>query len=81
MSMIEVVAKVCGAQRCIPPNPDREGYHWVRRFRGGPAIPLHWNPVWWRNADRGWEGMTLEPRQPNNTGYRRASFFITRYYR
>lgn len=54
MSMIEAVAKLCGLPRCIPLNPEKDGYHWVRRFRGGPAIPLHWNTTWWHNADRGW---------------------------
>jgi hypothetical protein len=54
MSMIEVVAKLCGLPRCTPPNPEVSGYRWIRRYRGGPAIPLHWNATWWRNADRGW---------------------------
>jgi len=53
-TLIEAVDKLCGLPRCVPPDPERDGYHWIRRFRGGPAIPLHWNATWWRNADRGW---------------------------
>lgn len=53
-TMIEAVAKLCGLPRCVPPNPEVSGYHWVRRYRGAPAIPLHWDALWWHNADRGW---------------------------
>lgn len=68
MSMIEAVAKLCGLPRCVPPNPEHEGYHWVRRFRGGPAIPLHWSPTWWHNADRGW-GMWGQPDRESEWEY------------
>lgn len=67
-SMIEVVAKVCGLPRMIPQNPEKEGYHWVRRFRGGPAIPMHWNPTWWHNADRGW-GVWGQPERESEWEY------------
>lgn len=40
--------------RCIPTNPERDGYHWVRRYRGGPAIPLAWFANWHENVGRGW---------------------------
>lgn len=50
--MVEAVAKLAGLPRCVPENPEQEGYHWVRRYRGAPPIPLFWNPMWWHNADR-----------------------------
>lgn len=50
----DVFAKVSRKARCVPPNQEKDGYHWVRRFRGAPAIPLMWNATWWRNADNGW---------------------------
>lgn len=66
--MLEAVAKVTGAFRCVPPVWDRDGWHWVRRFRGGPAIPLHWNERWHRNADRGW-GMWGQPDREDQWEY------------
>jgi hypothetical protein len=38
----------------IPPEPSKTGYHWVRRYRGGPAIPLWWNATWHENGGCGW---------------------------
>ncbi len=40
--------------RCIPSNPDRDGYHWVRRWRGGPPVAIAWFALWHKNAGRGW---------------------------
>lgn len=54
--------------RCLPPNPDREGYHWVRRYRGAEPIPLHWFPDWHRNAGRGW-GKHSEPDREDQWEY------------
>jgi hypothetical protein len=51
---INAMLKVPSAERCIPPNPETHGYHWVRRYRTGPIIPLCWHPEWHRNAGRGW---------------------------
>jgi len=41
-------------RRYIPPWPDLPRYHWIRRFRGGPAIPLFWNATWHANGADGW---------------------------
>lgn len=53
---------------CIPQNPEFDGYHWVRRYRGGPAIPLFWNALWHANANRGW-GDWAEPHRENEWEY------------
>ena len=52
-----------GGRRCVPPNPDVDGYHWVRRYRGAPPIPLHWCALWHENAGRGWGQWTQEERE------------------
>jgi hypothetical protein len=57
-----------GATRCIPPNPDVDGYHWVRRYRGGPAIPLAWFALWHTNSGRGW-GKWCEPNREDQWEY------------
>ena len=54
--------------RCIPPNPEQEGYHWVRRYRGAPAIPLAWFPEWHKNAGRGW-GQYSQPEREDQWDY------------
>lgn len=66
--LISAIAKVCGLPRCIPQNPERDGHHWVKRYRGGPAIALFWNAQWWRNADRGW-GSYEEPDRESQWEY------------
>lgn len=68
MTMVEAVAKAFDNSRCIPPDPEREGYHWIRRFSGAPAIPLLWNPMWWHNADRGW-GRWCQPEREDQWEY------------
>jgi hypothetical protein len=40
--------------RYVPPFPERTAYHWIRRFRGGPAIPLWWCAEWHKNGKEGW---------------------------
>lgn len=47
-------------KRFLPPDPEVDGYHWVRRFRSGPAIPLYWTASWHRNAGNGW-GRNSQP--------------------
>jgi hypothetical protein len=42
------------SMRYVPPFPHNSGYHWIRRFRGGPAIPLYWNALWHHNNAQGW---------------------------
>lgn len=66
--MLEAVAKIAGKARCVPPDTERAGYHWVRRFRGAPAIPLYWNPIWYHNADRGW-GSYCQPDREDDWEY------------
>lgn len=45
------------AGRLIPDMPERQGYHWVRRYKLAPAIPLFWYPDWHANAGNGWGGI------------------------
>lgn len=66
--MVEAVAKLSGLARCVPDNPEQEGYHWVRRYSGASPIPLFWNPTWWHNADRGW-GSWGEPEREHKWEY------------
>lgn len=54
--------------RCIPLDPERDGYHWVRRYRGGPAIPLAWFANWHQNVGRGW-GEWSEPDREDQWEY------------
>lgn len=52
--------KPCPPARFIPPFADQSGYHWIRRYRGAPCIPLYWNAEWHKNAGEGW-GSGAEP--------------------
>jgi hypothetical protein len=54
--------------RYVPPYPDISGYHWIRRFRGGPAIPLYWNALWHRNGAQGW-GQWAQPDREDQWEY------------
>lgn len=56
------------AVRCTPPDPGRDGYHWVRRYRGAPAIPLYWNAIWASNTGSGW-GQWQEPDREDQWEY------------
>lgn len=61
--MADAIALLVGKSRCVPTDPEREGHHWVRRFKGGPAIPINWSPTWWHNADRGWGSYSQPDRE------------------
>lgn len=61
--MVEAIARINGKPRCVPLNPERDGYHWIRRWRGGPAVPFHWNATWYRNADNGWGAWSQPDRE------------------
>lgn len=61
--MLDAIAKLTDKPRLIPPNSERSGYHWVRRLRGAPAIPLHWNATWHRNVDNGWGAFSQPDRE------------------
>lgn len=54
--------------RIVPELPRRHGYHWVRRYRGGPAIPICWFPDWHVNAGNGW-GQWSQPDRENEWEY------------
>lgn len=54
--------------RYVPPFPQNNGYHWIRRFRGGPAIPLYWNALWHANGSNGW-GQWAQPDREDQWEY------------
>jgi hypothetical protein len=54
--------------RCVPPDAYQSGYHWVRRWRGSAAIPLHWNATWHRNKGNGW-GSWAQPDREDQWEY------------
>src|SRR5258705_98119 len=61
-------AEVPQLMRYVPPFPERTGYHWIRRFRGGPAIPLWWNAIWHQNGADGW-GKWAQPDREDKWEY------------
>lgn len=54
--------------RYVPPFPNANGYHWIRRFRGGPAIPLYWSALWHQNGAQGW-GQWAQPDREDQWEY------------
>jgi hypothetical protein len=54
--------------RYVPPFPEQTGYHWIRRFRGGPATPLWWNATWHQNGADGW-GKWAQPDREDKWEY------------
>lgn len=54
--------------RFMPPNYRVSGYHWIRRFHGGPAIPLYWNALWQQSAGNGW-GQWAQPDREDQWEY------------
>jgi hypothetical protein len=54
--------------RYVPPFSQTSGYHWIRRFRGGPAIPLYWNCLWHSNGSDGW-GQWAQPDREDQWEY------------
>lgn len=62
-TMVEAVAMINNKPRFVPPNPERSGYHWLRRWRGGPAVPFRWNAEWHRKADNGWGAWSQPDRE------------------
>jgi hypothetical protein len=50
-------------RRCIPPDAEKEVYHWVRRWVGAPAIPLCWHPDWHKNVGKGWGNFSQPERE------------------
>ena len=54
--------------RYIPPCPGVSGYHWIRRYPSGPAVPLYWNAEWYKNGGDGW-GRWAEPDRENKWAY------------
>jgi hypothetical protein len=62
------LAEVPKPFRYVPPFPERTAYHWIRRYRGGPAIPLWWNAIWNRNGSDGW-GQWAQPDREDKWEY------------
>ena len=56
------------AARYVPPSPERSRYHWIRRYQGGPAIPLYWCAAWHKNGGQGW-GRWAEPDREHRWEY------------
>lgn len=54
--------------RYVPPYATRTAYHWIRRFKSGPAIPLWWNATWHQNGAEGW-GRWAQPDRENQWEY------------
>lgn len=55
-------------RRYVPPFPHLTRYHWIRRYRGAPCIPLWWNATWHRNRAEGW-GSYSEPDREHEWEY------------
>lgn len=66
--MLCIPPETAPRRRLFPPDPDLDGYHWVRRYRSAPAIPLYWHADWHRNAGKGW-GAYSQPEREHEWEY------------